>query len=1015
MTAQIDLSKQKTTPFFQFSGWEKAFGCLEVGVSIISPDLRLEYFNSTYKKLLGIPSEINFGCSALDLYLMMAERGDFGEGSPEALADTRLQKLSAGDLTETIQTSASGNVYKINHRIAERGYVVSLLSDVTNDTDLNPVPSTGVENNVANEAEADSARSKSEHALSDFRAALDNMDAGLVLTDSDLNIVLINNAFHQIWGTDPDDFYVGQSFRSLIDVNRKTGIYDVMDENWDDYVQQRLEEIKSGDITRREFVRADGKILIYSCTALSEGQRLIKYSDVTEFKMRELALKQAKSDSEAMLADFSAAINNMDVGLVLVDKELNTLIINDAFHEIWGTSSEDFKLGENFRSLMDVNREKDIYDVEDGNWENYVQSRLDEIQQGNVEAREFFRADGKVLVYSCSVLSNGQRLLSYADITDYKHREEELTKAQFQAETADRSKSEFLANMSHEIRTPMNGVMGMAELLGRTKLDTKQKMFTDVILSSSTALLTIINDILDFSKIEAGKLELDFAPFDLTKVIEDVATLVSTGVTEKELELIVRIQPGLADKLMGDAGRFRQILINLIGNAVKFTEVGHVLVDVSGEVIDGVLSLKCTIQDTGIGIPEKQIDSVFEKFSQVDASSTRRHEGTGLGLAITTRLVNLMGGEIGCESVFGEGSTFWFSAKLPIDENAKPGNSLKIDIAGSRILAIDDNSVNRSILLEQFETWEIDGHSASSGLEGLAMLRGAVRAKEPFDAVVLDYQMPDMNGVEVAQVIRTDELLRHIPIVMLTSADGISDSNEFKAQNIDAHLTKPARASQLYDAIVDILRNRMAGKNATPVTEGGSREASNSNFERPSEPPLGSPTIAKPSNQNEAVTETSETPISDGPEQVDVSEIVANSRSELFILVAEDNEVNQMVFTQILEYQDYNFMIVENGKLAVEEVFRSRPKIILMDISMPVMNGHEATEEIRRLCKELPEDDNYRPVIVAVTAHALKDDRDKCIAAGMDDYMSKPISPDMLVEKVQYWSPGGEGEKVGLA
>ncbi len=537
------------------------------------------------------------------------------------------------------------------------------------------------------------------------------------------------------------------------------------------------------------------------------------------------------------------------------------------------------------------------------------------------------------------------------------------------AESADRSKSEFLANMSHEIRTPMNGVMGMAELLSKTGLNEKQKMFTSVILSSSTALLTIINDILDFSKIEAGKLELKPSPFCLSEVISDVTTLVAPDIAAKNIEMIVRIQPGLADKVIGDVGRVRQILTNIIGNAVKFTEKGHVLLDVTGETVGDDVQLRFSVKDTGIGIPEGMVDMIFDKFSQVDGSSTRNYEGTGLGLAITKRLVGLMNGDIGCSSVRGEGSTFWFTMSLPIDDVAKENRTI-INITDARILAVDDNPVNRSILLEQLESWKFEGKVAESGPEGLKMLRQAEANGKPFDAVILDWHMPGMNGLDVAREIRDDDVLHGLPIIMLTSVDGLND--EMRDLAVDAHLVKPARASYLLESIVDVVRKRPAA-------------------------------IATPNEARMPAVSHGE-----GMELVVDEEPACATKGEydeLAILVAEDNEINQMVFEQILNQLGHRFKIVENGKLAVDMLDIARPSIILMDVSMPVMNGHDATREIRR---RFNGNGDYRPVIIGVTAHALRDDRDKCLEAGMDDYMSKPISPDLLAEKINQWMPNDE-------
>jgi signal transduction histidine kinase len=339
------------------------------------------------------------------------------------------------------------------------------------------------------------------------------------------------------------------------------------------------------------------------------------------------------------------------------------------------------------------------------------------------------------------------------------------------AEAADRAKSEFLANMSHEIRTPMNGVLGMAELLANTELTARQRTFTDVIVKSGNSLLTIINDILDFSKINAGQLTLDPAPFRLAEAVEDVAALISAGVAEKNLELIVRIDPSLPRFVVGDVGRFRQIITNLLGNAVKFTEKGHVLIDVSGKREASMVTLSVRVEDTGIGIPADKVQTVFDKFAQVDSSSTRRHEGTGLGLAIAARLVDMMGGRIGVESEAGRGSVFWFTARMPV--NAAPDEAVPVptDVTGARVLVIDDNPVNRDILVEQLRSWGFDCAAAESGAMGIAFLNRAYEVGVQVDCVILDYQMPGMNGADVAKAMCSDDRTQSVPIVLLSSVD----------------------------------------------------------------------------------------------------------------------------------------------------------------------------------------------------------------------------------------------------
>ncbi len=853
-----------------------------------------------------------------------------------------------------------------------------------------------------------------EHQLADAMAAaqshrkelqeiLDGMPLGITIIGPDMNIVTVNEANKRFWNLDRTATYEGMPYAQMVLSNHKDFPH-LTKEEWDANIERCLTEARHGDVPPREERGIGDDTFIFSIKTLSNGNRLTSCFEINEQKKALQSLAHANLKSERDFADMKATMDAMRMGVVLLDKNLDIIFINKSNYQIWNWDPAEIKMGDPFRRLIDINRHKGVYDIEDGEWEGYVAGRVGEIASGDIAPREFTRRDGVTLVYSCTALSDEKRLVCYFDISEQKKAELALKDAERKAILADRAKSEFLANMSHEIRTPMNGVLGMAELLARTELDPKQKTFTDIIVKSGNALLTIINDILDFSKIDAGQLTLDPAPFRLGEAIEDVATLVSARAQEKDLELIVRVAPDLPEYVVGDVGRLRQIVTNLMGNAVKFTESGHVLVDVTGQVdqSSGLASLMFKITDTGIGIPQEKLKLVFEKFSQVDTSSTRRHEGTGLGLAISTKLVALMGGEIGASSEPGAGSTFWFTIAVPVHGATVRKKVLPFDVDGARVLIIDDNPVNRSILLEQMRSWHFDACAATGGREGIAVLSQAKALDLDVDVLILDYHMPEMNGADVARAIRNDRSLADLPVILLTSVDTAMQGAEFDGVKINAHLMKPARSSLLFDTIVSVIREARSNQQETAavVVPKSLGELGERMGAAVSAPQVAAPVVAAVSN---AITAVAPTPPTAAPSLEVIpakrlaEPVAADLTSKLDILVAEDNAVNQIVFTQILEGLPYRYEIADNGRKAFEVMKAKRPTIILMDVSMPEMNGMEATIAIRQ--HEKANGLDHTPII-GVTAHALKGDRDRCIESGMDDYLSKPISPDMLEVKI---------------
>lgn len=705
-----------------------------------------------------------------------------------------------------------------------------------------------------------------------------------------------------------------------------TDLIDLLDE----MESHRLE----GNFDRHVFVEPHTEV----------GQIAAEYNRVLSCVTEEIR------DREAAERKFRDIFDNAIEGIFQTTPDGRYLSANPALARIYGYPSVEALIA----GMQDIAGQ--LY-VDPTRREEFVRL-LEEHDIVNGMESQVRRLDGEIIwISECArACRNAAREVLYyegsvADVTQRKRSEELLSQKQ-EAEAANRAKSAFLANMSHEIRTPLNGVIGMLDLVSKTELDGPQRRYVDIAKSSADCLLSLINDILDFSKIEAGKLELESVVFDLPEMLESVPEMFAHRASAKGLEATCLVRPDVPRMAVGDPERLRQILVNLFGNAVKFTDRGEVSLRAIATNSVGVRGVRFEVRDTGIGIPAARIGRLFQSFTQVDASTTRRFGGTGLGLAICKQLAEAMGGQIGVESVAGEGSTFWVEVPLKAAEDVVGAAKRSRLAVGATALVVDDNPTNVEILADQLREWGMEVLSASSGHQALEIMHRRAERRERFDLAILDCVMPGMNGVELAERIRSDERFADLPLLMLTSLDSGIDQRTSERLRLRT-LSKPIRSSRLYDAV--------AAAGAAARLTFGSTQAE----------------------------------VASSPKQT----IELKSGR---ILIADDNEINRLVAAEILSAAGYRSTQVGNGRLAVEALQESVFDAVLMDCEMPVMDGFSAAAAIRRLEGAGTLRPGMEPLpVIALTAQAIQGDRERCLAAGMTEYLTKPIDRELLLATLE--------------
>jgi len=883
---------------------------MDQGIVMFDSDFRIITYNQRFIELLEIPpSAMEEHASIVSLISWNMHRQKY----EPAVVEATISQLEQSEFCIYERQLPNGKAVEIRHSPIPNGRFIRTITDI-------------------------SERKEFEKALANEKASaeciLENTDQGIVMFGPDLSIVACNSRFLEIYGLERMDIVDHPNLKELIKWNQ------IRRNASEEVIEAAQREFDSSEYLVAERLLPDGRTIEVRHVPLADGGGVRTCMDVTIRRNAEKALAREKGIVDKIL-------QNMDQGIVMFDRDTKIIAYNDRFAELAGMDPDSVKNFPDLIKLVTWNMRRQGFD------EAAIKDRVAHLTRHEYYSFERAVPDGRIVEVRNVPIGDGGGVRTITDISERKKAEEELVRLHDAAAAADRAKSEFLANMSHEIRTPMNAIIGLSDLTLKTALSDKQKDYVDKIHGSAQALLGIINDILDFSKIEAGKMNLESIKFDLDDVLDNLATITSQKAGEKGLEVLFWTAPDVPKGLIGDPLRLGQVLINIANNAIKFTENGEIVLKVEmAEKQDTMATLRFSVRDTGIGMDNGQVAGLFEAFNQADTSTSRRYGGTGLGLTICRNLVASMGGEISVESTLGEGSTFIFTIDCELfDLTIDSKLSQLFELNSIRTLIVDDNETAREVLSNTVSSLSSPVTSVDSGAAAITELeRVQAKGEQAYDLILMDWQMPGMDGLDAANHIKTRMNLPVVPAIYLITAFDHDDLFEkANVAGLDGYLTKPLNTSALVDNLMRTFQ---------------------SNF------------------TNGALSETDGT--------MDVGSDAA--QSDIRILLVEDNEINQMIAYEVLDTAGFHVQVANNGREGLNMAEKSAFDAILMDLQMPEMDGFEATAEIKKLQTRA-----HTPII-AMTAHALVEERQKCFDAGMVDHISKPFEARNLIEVVNYWA-----------